>query len=197
MDLEFKASQFTWCNKRGETPIRERLDRGLGNVEFRIAFDHAIVFHVDPIGSYHHALIVDCCYSTVKAPKSFKFEASWTQHDGYLHIVEVGWNDVVGAVNDRILDLIRRLDACRRKLVVWSRREFPNFRRVIDQLRRDLSSCYDGPLTDEKLLEAETLVRQIEDAWDKEESYWWQRLRIAWLGCGDRNTKFFHNSVVQ
>ncbi|KAI9101525.1 hypothetical protein K1719_023769 [Acacia pycnantha] len=43
----------------------------------------------------------------------------------------------------------------------------------------------------------EELTSQIEDAWAKEESYWWQRSRISWLNSGDKNTKFFHTSVIQ
>ncbi|KAI9121028.1 hypothetical protein K1719_008061 [Acacia pycnantha] len=89
-------------------------------------------------GSDHHALIIDCCFSEVKAP-----------------------------------------------------------RKVIELLRKDLSLCYAGNFNAEKLVEAETLVKKIEEAWGKEEMYWWQRSKISWLTCGDRNTKFFHSSVIQ
>ncbi|KAK4254083.1 hypothetical protein QN277_009512 [Acacia crassicarpa] len=197
LDLEFKGSAFTWCNKRGDGIVHERLDWALGNVAFRNEFDRAIVFHVDPVGSDHHALVLDCCYIDDKAPRSFKFEASWTQHADFISAVDLGWNGVGGDASNKIQDLIRRLEACRKKLVEWSRREFPNFRKVIDHLRNELNCCYTGPFDAEKLVAAESLVKQIEKAWGREEAYWWQRSRITWLKCGDRNTSFFHSSVIQ
>ncbi|KAI9119956.1 hypothetical protein K1719_008925 [Acacia pycnantha] len=45
--------------------------------------------------------------------------------------------------------------------------------------------------------EAEEVTRELEEAWAHEEVYWWQRSRISWLKCGDKNTKFFHNNVIQ
>ncbi|KAI9074056.1 hypothetical protein K1719_043983 [Acacia pycnantha] len=94
-------------------------------------------------------------------------------HDDYIQIVEKGWNVAEGIASDRVLDLIRRLGECRKKLLEWSRRAFPNFRKVIEQLRKELSLCYEGPFTNEKLGEAEALVQQIEEAWGREETYWW------------------------
>ncbi|KAI9122693.1 hypothetical protein K1719_006533 [Acacia pycnantha] len=149
------------------------------------------------VGSDHHALIIDCCYCEDKAPKSFKFEANWAQHADFLSIVSNSWNEDAGSAENCLFELIQRLDVCRQRLMEWSRKEFPNFRKVIDQLRRQLCCCYEGFLTDSKLKEAESLVRQIEEAWVKEETYWWQISRVAWLKCGDRNTKFFHSSVIQ
>ncbi|KAI9106963.1 hypothetical protein K1719_022491 [Acacia pycnantha] len=83
------------------------------------------------------------------------------------------------------------------KLIEWNRREFPNFKKIIEHIRDELNGCHMGTASDEKLLVAESLMHQIEEAWDREETYWWQRSRIAWLRCGDRNTRFFHSSVVQ
>ncbi|KAI9071304.1 hypothetical protein K1719_046733 [Acacia pycnantha] len=154
MDLEFKGSRFTWCNKRTRTTVRERLDRALGNMEFRENFDHAMVFHIDPIGSHHHTLPIDASMKK--------------KHSGHSSLRPFGYN----------MRIFRALKA-------------------IDLLRQRLTHCTSGVLTLEKLNEAEVLTRQIEDVWAKEESYWWQRLRISWLTCGDKNTKFFHNSVLQ
>ncbi|KAI9071980.1 hypothetical protein K1719_046063 [Acacia pycnantha] len=130
-------------------------------------------------GIDHHAPVIDRCFGEVKAPRSFKFEAYWVEHDDFLHIVEKGWNEVVGIAEDKVLDLIQRLDACRRRLIEWNRREFPNFRKVIDLLKKESSLCYAGKLNAKKLVEAEALVKQIEEAWDKEEVYWWRRSRIS------------------
>ncbi|KAI9123925.1 hypothetical protein K1719_005225 [Acacia pycnantha] len=55
----------------------------------------------DPVGSDHHALVIDCCFNEVRAPKTFKFEAYWVEHDDFLHIVENSWNEVVGVAKIR------------------------------------------------------------------------------------------------
>ncbi|KAI9121789.1 hypothetical protein K1719_007179 [Acacia pycnantha] len=160
-------------------------------------FDHVVVFHIDPIGSDHHVLLVDSCFSEEKSIRSFKFEAIWMQHDDFLHVVREGWleGELINA--DGMRDLLNRLAVCRRKLQYWSRGVFPNFRKVIDLLRHQLNCCMSGVLSLEKLNEAEILTRQIEEAWASEESYCWKRSMITWLNCGDKNTKFFHNSVIQ
>ncbi|KAI9084983.1 hypothetical protein K1719_032975 [Acacia pycnantha] len=148
MDLEFKGARFTWCNKRMGATMRERLDRAVGNVEFREEFDHAIVFHLEPIGSDHHILLVDCCFLESKAPRPFKFEANWTQHEDFLKIVHEGWNDVGGVATCMMSDLVRRLEICKEKLVAWSKKAFPNFRKLINQLKCTLDRCNSSILTE-------------------------------------------------
>ncbi|KAI9099682.1 hypothetical protein K1719_024687 [Acacia pycnantha] len=83
-----KGSRYTWCNNRPEALVRERLDRALGNVEFRENFAQAMVFHIDPIGSDHHTVVVDCCHCEGISSRTFKFEANWTRHIDFLQVVK-------------------------------------------------------------------------------------------------------------
>ncbi|KAI9089544.1 hypothetical protein K1719_029149 [Acacia pycnantha] len=108
----------------------------------------------------------------------------------------LSWNCALNNAN-RIPDVVNRLTVCQKKLTGWSRIVFPNFRKSIEILRQKLNQCMMIYPTPHVLSAIEELTSQIEDAWAKEESYWWQRSRISWLNSGDKNTKFFHTSVIQ
>ena len=41
------------------------------------------------------------------------------------------------------------------------------------------------------------LMEQLEAREKQEALYWQQKARVKWLKEGERNTKFFHNSVIQ
>lgn len=84
----------------------------------------ALVFHTEPIGSYHHhTLVVDCCFVDAVVRREFKLEVVWVEDEAYRDIVRREWSEVEGILEDR-------LDSCTKLLIKWSRKNFPNFKKL-------------------------------------------------------------------
>ncbi|XP_028786213.1 uncharacterized protein LOC114742114 [Neltuma alba] len=114
LDLNYAGAHYTWCNQRlGDDHVKERIDRAVGNVEFREAFQSALVMHVEPVGSDHHMIAVDCEFKHAWTQRSFKFEAVWLEHEDYLQTVEKGWLQCNVLGRDKVEELVCRLENCK------------------------------------------------------------------------------------
>ena len=80
VDLGFVGNKFTWTNRRwGRHAIRERLDRGIANIDWRLAFPRASVYHLGAVNSNHCPLIINDNPVDSFLPKPFRFEAVWAK----------------------------------------------------------------------------------------------------------------------
>ncbi len=70
VDLGFSGAKFTWYN-RGKGCVRERLDRGIANCQWRMAFPRASVHHLGAVNSNHRPLIIDTCRVDCFSPRPF------------------------------------------------------------------------------------------------------------------------------
>ena len=60
VDLGYVGNRFTSSNRRwGRNSIRERLDRGIANINWRLAFPRAVVYHLGALNSDHCPLLID------------------------------------------------------------------------------------------------------------------------------------------
>lgn len=99
-----------------------------------------------------------------------------------------------------MLTVCKKLRACKEKLKEWSRKKFVDLRLKIAttkdkmlEVQKQLEMGYNQQL----VMEEKSLVRDLEDLWQKDAMYWHQCLRIKWLQMGDKNSRFFHLSTIQ
>ena len=87
IDLGFSGLRFTWTNKRvGRANIRERLDRGICNVDWQ-TFPCAGVKHLTTPNSDHNPILLNTHMEFEKGVGPFRFEAMWTKEESSEEVV--------------------------------------------------------------------------------------------------------------
>jgi hypothetical protein len=90
VDLGFSGARYTWCNKRwGHGCIRERLDHGIANVQWRTEFPRATVLHLGAVNSDHCPLLIDTNPVDVRCPRPFRFKAMWATDDRCFGVINL------------------------------------------------------------------------------------------------------------
>lgn len=59
VDLGFTGNGFTWSRRWGKNSIRERLDRGITNISWRLSFLKATIHNLGVIKSDHCPILLD------------------------------------------------------------------------------------------------------------------------------------------
>ncbi|KAF7148704.1 hypothetical protein RHSIM_Rhsim03G0167500 [Rhododendron simsii] len=199
IDLEFKGPKFTWRNNRSaDSLIMERIDMAFANAQWRELNGQAMVFVEAAVGSDHNPLILDTAVPLNRVGKPFRFESFWVTDGECKEVVSTAWSQACeGTVMNRVCKKLRK---CKEELKDWSRQKFGNLRIRIATTKEKLLEVQKrleyGFNTDIMALE-KSLIKQLEDLWQKDAMYWHQRSRIKWLQMGDKNSRFFHLSTIQ
>ncbi|XP_075659292.1 uncharacterized protein LOC142629211 [Castanea sativa] len=124
----------------------------------------------------------------VRGPSGFKFEESWLMWDGCEDVVTEAWSS--GFVGGSALDVIRQQIAiCGSELHAWGASKTHPDKEEIKLLRNRLAALDHGPSTVQARNQFVELSKTLDDLLRKQEIYWHQKARIAWMKHGDKNTK--------
>lgn len=167
----------------------------MANLEWHLKFPFAQVFHEVILGSDHCPLILNCDVPLQRVPKLFKFESMWTTHPDCFTVIEEAWN--LPAVGSDMYKIVQKLKNCRRKLCTWSKDEFGNNKLKLDFLKDRLALLQSCDSLEANHIQQSQIKNEIEVLLAREEMFYHQRPRIRWLNYGDKNTSFFHASMIQ
>ncbi|KAL8171581.1 hypothetical protein V2J09_023385 [Rumex salicifolius] len=195
IDMRFSSSKFTWRRGAADAPtVSKRLDRFLMNIPTRTVWDEAAVSHLPAVRSDHNPLLLLLRPAMPINPlrRPFRFEAMWLTHPDCTKFIDSNWQRDIGTIAT-LFALLRD------ELIVWNKDKFGNVFAKKDKLLRriqdiDSAIANGGP---SRLMSLQNKLRiELELVLLQEKMFWFQKVRCKWIECGDRNTAFFHTSVV-
>ncbi|CAN0904538.1 hypothetical protein LINGRAHAP2_LOCUS23147 [Linum grandiflorum] len=187
--LQPVGPKFTWYRRL----VAERIDWGLASVEWGKRFPGYKAYHLPKLYSDHQpVLLKDPNAGRVRLPRPFRFIAAWLNHDAFDEVLKSEWQHSA-AFPIKITSLAT-------KLKTWNKTTFGNiFERKKKEMEKivTLEGDLESDPTEVKQHElVEARLRLEKTLWQKE-FLWIQKARSKASIEGDRNTKFFHNSMVR
>lgn len=193
LEFTFTGYKYTWDNRRvGDANIKERLDRGFGNLALIQQWGGCCTHHLISSTSDHHPIIIEndllASHGQLldRRKQRFYFEEMWVSEADCRHIVENTW------VHSYPNNVSGKLKLCSEHLATWHREKFGAIRRKIADLREKIDVLQRRWPTASLLAERKCAERELEGWLYRNEIYWSQRSRVQWLKHGDQNSKFFH-----
>ncbi|PKI70157.1 hypothetical protein CRG98_009445 [Punica granatum] len=197
-DHSFIGCCFTWSNKRQEGFQARKINRVLVNEKwFREEIASTIEF-LPPGLSDHCPAMLKFGEKENAGPRPFKFFHFWTEHSGYMELVERVWlNTQEGSPMDVLYKKLRNLKTHLRD---FNKTEFGNVHAQVTDIQHELarvqSTLMDSACESPEAIKKETDLRvKLLAALDREEKLLKQKSMVEWLRVEDQNTSFFHKAV--
>ncbi|XP_057452893.1 uncharacterized protein LOC130744751 [Lotus japonicus] len=194
VDLGAVGGRFTWFRKTNNRVIlSKRLDRALGDIDWRVAFPDAFVEVLHRIHSDHSPLLIHCGISgAAPTNRPFRFIAAWADHPEYKNLVAEAW------VEDG-RNIVDKLDRVRSESISFNRETFGNIfrrKRWVEGRLRGVQRELDARITSDMVRFEAELQAEYRDILRQEELLWFQKARENRVRFGDRNTSYFHTHTI-
>jgi len=192
LDITTIGGRYTWHRNNNDLRIlSKKLDIGLANVSWRIAFPETFVEILCRLHSDHNPILLRFGgLPLARGPRPFRFEAAWIDHEEYANLVDKAWN----SSNH---NTITSLSKVRDNSIIFNHEVFGNIfrrkQRVVNRLKGVQKYLERVDSLRHVLLEKE-LQQEYNHILFQEEMHWYQKSREQWVKFGDKNSSFFPHS---
>jgi exonuclease III len=202
IDLGMDNGLYTWTNRRtGIHQIACKLDRFLTSESLMlegIATESTIL---NTSGSDHWPVQLRMDIPATPGKKPFRFEKFWLDHPDFQENIQTWWREAEVPRGSKMYRFQQKLKNLKQTLKAWNQSTFGNIFDAQKQLRVQLEEIQQQirlhGITNELKTQEAALNQQLEIRKKQEEILWKQKSRVQWLREGERNTKFFHRTVIQ
>ncbi|KAJ8763653.1 hypothetical protein K2173_003125 [Erythroxylum novogranatense] len=185
-DIFTMGSLFTYVYRGSSSDrVREKLDRACATSSWNSLFENAVCTTLVAPVSDHSPLLVDTDGSLGRTNRNFRFDNSWLLDNDFFAIVMRSWQGSATAV------LIRRRNKVIDDVQAWGKAR----NRLRWQQKRLVQQKLDSEIDSLDQL----TIQHLKDKWNillaEDEIRLKQQAKVFWIQNGDKNSKYFHNSI--
>ena len=130
IDLDFHRPCFMWTNKSSvwQSTIKERLDRGVANIEWALLFPSVEIHHLPRVKSDHCPILLTTQPPGPKPAKPFCFEHMWLTDPSFPSLIQDSWqaSKLIPSASSSLSRFPRHLDALTDNICSWNKNHFGN-----------------------------------------------------------------------